>query len=352
MRLALLAALCSLAALGGGDAVAATLAPPPDGAIYHAAYPEFRGSEDHVRTAYVRRFERLAGGPIAWAYFSNNWGREIRFPGAAVARINAAGTVPFVRMMARSGFREGGPDRRYSLQRIIDGEFDAELAEWGRAAAALPHPLLVEFGTEVNGFWFPWNGKWNGGGLTGGYGDPALADGPERFRDAFRRVHDVIAAQGASNLTWFWHVDDSGYPRAAWNSIASYYPGDAYVDWVGVSVYGPLTPDEGWGRGFRARLDGVYPKLTAVAPGKPIAVLEYGARQGRAKARWIGSAIRSVARGRWPEVKGLAYWHERWRNEDGSVSDLHIDSDGRSLRAYRRGVGRPVFTGKASFSAP
>ena len=55
--------------------------------------------------------------------------------------------------------------------------------------------MLVEFGTEMNGFWFPWNGKWNGAGATTGYGDPALPDGPERFRDAYRHVHDVIASQ-------------------------------------------------------------------------------------------------------------------------------------------------------------
>ena len=130
------AAVASAAlACGAASASAAPLklAPPPDNGIYHAAYPEFRGSEDHVRTSYVRRFQRLAGKPIAWAYFSNNWAKAIRFPFAAVQRINAAGTVPFVRLMARSDFDEGGPDERYTMQRIIAGEFDAELREWGRA---------------------------------------------------------------------------------------------------------------------------------------------------------------------------------------------------------------------------
>lgn len=356
MRRSLFAAAGAAVALAwaGGTASAAPLklAPSPDGGIYHAAYPEFRGSEDHVRTSYVRRFERRAGKRIAWAYFSNNWGKAIRFPHSAVARIHAAGTVPFVRLMARSDFDEGGPDERYSLGRIIAGEFDAELREWGRAAAAQPFPMLVEFGTEMNGFWFPWNGKWSGAGATTGYGDPAQADGPERFRDAYRHVHDVITGEGADNLTWFWHPDAAGYPRAPWNSIASYWPGDDYVDWIGVSSYGPLTLDEGWGRGFRAKLDGAYPKLAALSATDPIAVLEYGARQGRPKARWIASAIRYVANGRWPRVRALAYWHERWRNDDGTVSNLHIDSDPKALKAYRRGIARPVFTPQAAFRAP
>jgi hypothetical protein len=305
-----------------------------------------------VQTRYVNRFERLAGKGIAWAYFSNNWLKGIRFPQAAMDRIRAAGTTPFVRLMARSGFRESGPDKRYTLQRIIDGEFDSRLAAWGQAAAAQPFPILVEFGTEVNGFWFPWNGKWNGGGATAGYGDPALPDGPERFRDAFRHVHDVIAAQGADNLTWFWHANDDSWPRTPWNTIASYYPGDAYVDWIGVSDYGPLTFDERFRRSFASAMDRVYPQLAALSPDKPIAVLEYGARQGAPKARWVRAAIRSVASGRWPRVKALSYWHERWRNGDGSVSNLHIDSDRKTLKGYRRAIANPVFTSDAVFGTP
>jgi hypothetical protein len=342
--------VAALALLAAPQATAGTkLVPAPDGSIYHAAYPEFRGSEDHVRTGYVTRFERLAHKNIAWAYFSNNWGKEMRFPGAAVQRIHAAGTVPFIRLMARSGFTENRPEKRWTLQRIINGEFDTQLAAWGAAAAAQPFPLLVEFGTEVNGFWFPWNGKWNGGGATTNYGDPSLADGPERFRDAFKHVHDVITAQGADNLTWFWHVNADSFPAAAWNSIASYYPGDGYVDWIGVSNYGPISFDERFHRGFAASMDRAYPQLAALSPDRPIAVLEYGARQGRAKARWISRAIAGVASNRWPRIKALSYWHERWRNSDGSISNLHIDSDPRSLRAYRRGIGRAIFSSEPAF---
>ena len=354
LAIALFVAVAAASAIApsarGGPAGGLLLAPPPHGGIYQAAYPDFRGSEDHVRAWRVRRFERLAGKRIAWTYFSDNWIKGIRFPESAVRRIHAAGSVPFIRLMARSGFREGGPDPRYTMQRIIDGDFDAELTEWGKRAAQVPYPLLIEFGTEVNGFWFPWNGKWNGGGATGDYGDPDVPDGPERFIDAYRHVHDVIEGSGADSLTWFFHPDAAGWPKAPWNSIASYWPGDGYVDWIGVSVYGPLTLDEGWGRGFTAKLDGAYPKLAALAPDKPIAVLEYGARQGHRKAAWIAKAIAAVARRRWPRVRGLAYWHEGWRNDDGSASRLYIDSDPESLRAYRRGIGRPAFVGQAHFA--
>jgi len=42
------------------SAAAQRLVPPPGGGVYHAAYPEFRGSEDQVRTACRRGIARRA----------------------------------------------------------------------------------------------------------------------------------------------------------------------------------------------------------------------------------------------------------------------------------------------------
>ena len=113
-------------------------------------------------------------------------------------------------------------------------------------------------------------------------------------------------------------------------------------------------PGESW-KSFRRRLDRVYAELDALAtPGdKPIAVLEYGARESRRKprkkARWIRQAVESVPSGRYPRIEALSYWHERWRNGDGSVSNLRIDSSRRARRAYRRAVDGPRFTSEARF---
>lgn len=324
------------------------LVPAPGGRVYHSAYPDFRDTENFVTASRVRGFERLAGRGIAWAYFSNNWGRKIRFPLRAVRRIQSTGSVPFIRLMARTGWRPTGPDPRYRLQRIIDGDFDSELIAWGRAAARWGRPMLVEFGTEVNGSWFPWNGRWNGGGRRDGFGDPRKADGPERFRAAYRHVRRVIEAGGARNLTWFFHVDDNSLPQKPWNGIAAYYPGDRFVDWVGVSVYGPLTFDESWRPSFPQAMRRVYPALAALSD-KPIAVLEFGSRQGTGKAEWFRDALRTIASRRYRRLKAVSVWNESWQNGDGSTSNLKIDSDPRTLRIYRSFARRPLFSSTARF---
>jgi len=253
----------------------------PDSGVYLAAFPDFCGPEDCVSAGRIAEFEALAGKPLAWAYFSDNWfdavtgEPRIRFPLEAVRAIDAAGRQPFIRLMARSSLDEGQADPVYSMQSIIDGDFDTALDAWADAARDWGRPLLIEFGTEVNGEWFPWNGIHNGGAERTGYGDPMLADGPERFRDAYRHVIDRFRARGADNITWFFHVNADSEPPEEWNRIQAYYPGDDYIDWIGVSVYnGSWVRDED--QDFVDILDETWMTLTGLSGSRPIAVLEMG----------------------------------------------------------------------------
>jgi hypothetical protein len=244
----------------------------PASGVYHAAYPDFGGTEDVVTTNKITNFEALVGKEIAWAYFSNNWYNNIQFPTPAVNTIHSINKTPFIRIMPRTNFDEGGPDPNYTMQRIIAGDFDTELTQWALDAAATNIPLLVEFGTEVNGSWFPWNGLYNGAGETT-YGDLSLSDGAERFRDAYRHIIDICNTNGANNITWFFHVDAHGEPNEPWNNIASYYPGDTYIDWLGISVYGPQEVGDTY-QSFVETLNDTYFELTAMS-NKPIAILEF-----------------------------------------------------------------------------
>lgn len=249
----------------------------PANGIYFSAYPDFGDSEDTVTVQRISGFEELAGKGIAWVYFSNNWIDGIKFPSQAVMIIHDYGRLPCIRMMARSTC-EQGPDSIYTLQKIIDGVFDVELSEWAEDAKAVGFPLMVEFGVEANGDWFAWSGIFNGGDILDGYGDPAKADGPERFRDAYRHIIDLFRAQGVGNVTWVFHVNSANFPEESWNSMVSYYPGDDYIDWIGISAYGPLTPKEArqnW-ETFTEIMDAAYPEFSAISATRPLAVLEFG----------------------------------------------------------------------------
>ncbi len=250
---------------------------PPTSGMYFSAYPDFGDSEDTVTAARIEAFEQLAGRSLAWVYFSNNWVDGIKFPAEAVNVIHDYGRLPYIRMMARSSY-EQGPDGVYKLERIIDGDFDGELIQWAQDAKAVGFPLMVEFGVEANGDWFPWSGVFNGGDTLAGYGDPKKADGPERFQDAYRHIIDLAESEGVVNVTWVFHVNSENFPAEAWNNMAAYYPGDEYIDWIGVSAYGALTPKEARQdrRAFTDIMDACYPEFAAISASKPLAVLEFG----------------------------------------------------------------------------
>jgi hypothetical protein len=208
---------------------------------------------DTVTRAAISQFERDAGRKSVLTEFDQHWFEGLTFPRDKVMTAWRAGQIPYVRMLSHAGsaYGQGNPPEQYpgdySLQNVVDGKFDAPLRSWADAARDTNIPILIEFGVEENNDWGPWAGDWNGAGLVNGYGDPTFPDGPERFRDAYQHLVTLFRTEGATNVTWFFHVDSWYAPRVAWDTYANYYPGDDYADWIGVSVYGwqGSGPDNG-----------------------------------------------------------------------------------------------------------
>jgi hypothetical protein len=362
-RLGLLA-LSALAAAAAAAAVAApgrtttSAAPSPCGRVlppargsYLGAFTDFNTrktyTEDHVSGGLVAAFEQLADHQLSWVYFSQPWYRGLRFPRERVLTIWRHGAVPYIAFLPSSGVfygpgpKQHNPEHRFTLQRIVDGVFDRQLRAWADGARTLDVPVLLSFGSEVNDEQRPWNARWNGADRADGYGDPSYPDGAERYRDAYRHLVKLFRAEGARNVSFVFHVDSSP-PVHGWNAPRLYYPGDGYVDWLGISVYGTLDPRLAMSP-FARKLDvsGVYRTLTRLSP-RPIAVAGMGTveRAAGEKAAWIRSAFRALRSGRYPRVRAAVWW-----SMDSGVN-TRIDSSPRALQAFRAGV-----TGRY-FSAP
>ncbi|RLD48088.1 MAG: hypothetical protein DRI94_13070 [Bacteroidetes bacterium] len=250
---------------------------PVSGKKYFAAFPDFCGEEDCVSEIRITDFEKLIDKKTAWAYFSNNWYNNIVFPYDEVNTIINTGRIPFIRMMARSEFEEYRIDPIWNLREIINGKHDDALTSWFEGAKDIDEYLLVEFGTEMNGYWFSWNGKYYGSGTKNKYGDPDYPDGPEIFRDAYRHIIDICNEVGAENITWFFHFDVNSDPDEDWNDPVLYYPGDNYIDWLGVSTYGPFQRGDRY-NDLRPEdlLEKAHEKFIEISKNKPYAILEFG----------------------------------------------------------------------------
>ncbi len=277
---------------------------PPPGAYYHGVYPGQKNLEEYqITPAALYAYEQVVGRKVAWVYFSNDWFASRAFPLATAQWIRSRNAVPFIRLMLRSSSETYVAEPLYSLEAILRGDFDSDLKAWGQAAKAFGTPVLVEWGTEVNGQWFSWNGRWNGG--------PTL--GPQRFRDTYRHIVQTIKSVGADNLTWVWHVDAYDDPEAEWNRLENYYPGHDVVDWIGVSVYGAQEPAENNTQTFADGMNSVMPRLARLAPDKLVVVAEFAVTAGNPRVnavQWAEAALSGILSNQWPQLRGFAWWNE------------------------------------------
>jgi len=305
---------------------------PGEKGIRFGAYMDFGETEDAVTLEGIEKFEKLAGKRPALIASSSYWGEQ-SFPSANLQLIDRHGAVPLIFWSPwdKPYEQNKGPDR-FGLTEILAGKWDAYIDRWAEGARDFGKPLFVSFCNEMNGCWFPWSGCFYGG----------RDGGPEIFKKTWRHVVDRVRAKGADNILWVFHVNAFPAENDVWNMMASYYPGPGYVDWLGISVYGQqFRNDRAWAF-FQDLIAWPLKELSAVDPKKPIMIAEFGVgefpKSGN-KAEWFADALAILPKQ--PRVQAAVIWHERWQNQDGSFSNLRINSSPAALKAFRQGIAAP-----------
>ena len=197
----------------------------PDRGAYTGAFMDFGDEEDDVTLEAIEDFETLVGKHQAIIASSSYWGEQ-SFPTRNLNVIWRYGALPLIFWSPwdRPYQQSHGPDK-FSLNAIIAGKWDDYLKMWGDGAREFGQPMVVSFGNEMNGDWFPWSGWYYGADREIG---PEQWQGPERFKAAYRYVVDHVRARGATNIKWMFHTNNYSYPVDIWNSAAAYYPGSDY----------------------------------------------------------------------------------------------------------------------------
>src|SRR5213082_482827 len=316
----------------------------PEHGAYTGAFMDFGDEEDDVTLEMIEDFEQMIGKHQAIIASSSYWGEQT-FPTANLNVVWRHGSLPLVFWSPwdKPYLQNHGPDK-FNLNDIIAGKWDAYIDKWADDARDFGHPMIVAFGVEMNGDWFPWSGTFYGG--EDWDDDAENWKGPENFRRAYRHVVDRVRARGASNIKWMFHANNYSYPLDTWNFAPAYYPGSDYVDWLGLSVYGQQFKDEPWAD-MPSLLDWPYKEISGLDPNKPIMVAEWATGEfphSGNKGAWIKEGL-DLFRSRYPRVKAAVYWHERWQNADDSYSNLRVNSSVESLNAYRAGAANPDWLG-------
>ncbi|MDQ3814034.1 MAG: glycoside hydrolase family 26 protein [Armatimonadota bacterium] len=121
------------------------------------------------------------------------------FPTEWVEKVKAHGAAPHIAFEPNKG-----------LHLVQDDEY---LRAWAREAARTKCPIFLRFASEMNGPWTKYSG------------DPAF------YREKFRLVAKVMKEE-APNVAMVW--TPFAEPK---HLIDQYYPGDEWVDWVGINIY-------------------------------------------------------------------------------------------------------------------
>ncbi len=253
------------------------------------------------------------------------------------------GRITFITWEYKPGM--GGPMKGYEgrvLEAITDGVHDEYLQRWAEGVRDFGKPIFIRWSHEMNGDWYPWSGTKNGGGIKDGFGDPSMADGPERYVAAFRHIHDLFDEAGADNVLWVWCPNapfesmQSSY-GSTWNAAANYYPGDEYVDWLcfdgynwGTSAFGQQF-NSVWTEFDRIFAES-YRQLNQINPDKPIIIGEFASTEdGGDKAAWITNALSHIEND-YPQIRAIIWFHIN------KETDWRINSSPESLAAFSQAV--------------
>jgi hypothetical protein len=313
---------------------------PPKTGIYAGVFPDMGSTEDSVTNDRISDYINLTGSNPVWVCFSNSWFWGIKFPLENVKTIAKFNVIPYIRIMPRSDWTSGRKDPVYGLDKIADGTFDDDIIQWAKDARKYGKPLLVEFAPEMNGNWFPWSGVFNG-----------KKEGAELYIEAHRHVVELMRDEKADNITWMFHVNSDSEPNKNWNRMKEYYPGDDYIDWIGMSVYGSQKPGWEW-KSFLSVFQSAYWQMEKISKTKPLAISEFGVVEdpnSGNKAVWIKEAFETILSGMYPRIKAISYWHSSFDDHKGVISNMRVDSSPEVLKVYKDYISMDKFKVRPEF---
>lgn len=217
----------------------------------------------------------------------------------------------------------------YRLERITAGDWDNDIRRWARELRDFGYPIYFRPMSEMNGDWVTWGGTVNG-------------NTPDDYIPAWRHVHDIFRQEGATNVKFVWSPNRDGDAASAQNTFNTYYPGDAYVDYVGINGYnwGRLYTTPEWTSQwqlFEEVFGPSYDVFTA-RTSKPVVISETASTEvGGDKAAWITNAFSRLPE-RFPRIEMLTWFHIN------KETDWRINSSSASLAAFRDAVRGPDAT--------
>jgi hypothetical protein len=227
---------------------------------------------------------------------------------------------------------------------------------WSQVAAAQPgsslYAQIVSWADRLRDYGYPVYFTYNHepeAAANNGYGTAA------DYIAAWRHIHDIFVAQGATNVRFMWIMTDwafrvaSGDARYAWK----WYPGDAYVDGIAADAYNwsNCRYSNGAWQSLATAISG-FMKFGAQHPSIPMWLTEFGSVENHsdssAKANWLAAAATMLQQPAYAQIAGVAYFDESQSSFPNC--DWPVESSSAATAALAAMGTSPYFQGSAAFT--
>lgn len=289
----------------------------------------------------IEDFEALTGQEVGSVVWFPSWDDE--FPTKVCNKLAERGIIPHLTWelywpsKKSRNTAQTGENGFQGFIDVLDGKYDAYIDKFAEDAKAFNKPVLMRFLHEFNGNWYVWSGNKNG----------KEKGGPEQVVKVWRYVVDRFNAKGAGNVKWLWtpHGPSIDMSTEAWNDVSNYWPGDDYVDWIGLDGYN-FYPIDPWGgtrplRDFDNCFRDLYDECAKLGD-QPMMIAEFGTGNFQYedfdKAAWISDAFSKIKTD-YPRVKIFTWFNINKEH------DWRVNSSPEALSAFKEAMKDPYYIG-------
>lgn len=289
----------------------------------------------------INNFEKLINhkiGSVMWyPTFADN------FPTAQCEKLKKLGLIPHLTwelfIPDSTDYNTMPIKGNYKMMNaVLEGKYDAYIKKFAQDAKQFQSKVLIRFLHEFNGNWYLWSGNKNG----------REKGGPQKVVAVWKYVVDIFKSEGANNVKWIWcpHGPSVDVSPENWNDIVNYWPGNDYVDWIGMDAYN-WYPQDPWGgkrpfRDFDNCFQNLYDACTKLG-NQPVMIAEFATPEfnfnGNTKADWIKDALFKI-KNDYPRVKMFV-----WFNINKEM-DWRINSSPEAHMAFKKALRDTFFIGK------
>ncbi len=178
---------------------------------------------------------------------------------------------------------------------IIEGRYDDYLDHLAQSFNEYDHPVLFRLNNEMNGEWV-----W--------YSSHRVGKDTDLFIECWKYIYNKFKEHEVDNVIFVWNPNELSFPGYAYNHYLNYYPGDEYVDIVGLTSYntGNYYNGETW-RSFAEAYDHFYYEYIKRFE-HPMMITEYScASLGGNKSEWFEDMFNKILQ--YDRIKLAVLWN-------------------------------------------